>query len=90
MAAVPLSDIYLELRWEDWETLTLPPRLLPELKPPPLTPKRPPELEPNPLPPLYLPPKPPAEAEVVLLLLTTAAGQRTVQRSAPGTHLPVL
>ena len=48
-AAVPCAVFYLEVRWEDWENLTLPPRLLPEPRPPPLTPERTPEPEPNPL-----------------------------------------
>lgn len=45
------ARLYLEQRWEDWENLTLPPRLLPELKPPPLIAPRAPEPEPKPLPP---------------------------------------
>ena len=55
-AAVPCAVFYLEVRWEDWENLTLPPRLLLlELTPPPLTAERPPEPEPNPpLPPFAL------------------------------------
>ena len=44
-AAVPCAVFYLEVRWEDWENLTLPPRLLPEPRPPPLTPERTPEPE---------------------------------------------